>query len=187
MKVIPLFFLSIFCCFNSLQAQEAKPARLLIAGALELGGDEVAEIFFTNGATQSVNAGQGGSLFLGGQFQLPAVEALFVRASVGFKYVTTQAENVNIRMTRVPIHLTAHYRIAEDFHLGGGLAFHQATRFKADGIGDDVTFDPASGPRIEVGWKAVALTYTNLSYTADNGNTYDASNFGLSFTATLPK
>lgn len=187
MKVIPFILCLICCSFAPIRAQEAKPIRLLVAGALELGGDEVAEVFFTNGESQSVNAGQGGSLFVGGQFQLPAVNLFFARASVGFKYVTTQAENVNIRMTRVPIHLTGHVRVAEDFHLGGGLALHQSTRFKADGLGDDVKFDSAAGPRIEVGWKGLALTYTNMSYTADNGNTYDASNFGLSFTATFPK
>ncbi len=183
-----IFVLMLVCgCFQGLYAQEVRPVRLLLAGALELGGDEVAEIFFTNGSSQSVNAGQGGSLFVGGQFQLPAVKPLLFRAAVGFKYVTTQAENFNIRMTRIPLHFTAHYVIAEDFHLGGGLALHQNIKFKADGLGDDLPFEAASGPRIEAGWKGLALTYTSMTYTAETGNSYDAGNFGISYTATLPK
>lgn len=187
MKSNFLAVLFAFSIFSALQAQEVKPIRLLLGGALELGGDEVAEILFVDGSSQSVNAGQGGSLFLGAQFQLPAVKSLLFRASAGFKYVTTKAENVNIRLTRVPFHFTGHYLITDDIHIGGGLAMHTGIKFKADGIGDDVAFDAASGPRIEAGWKGLALTYTNMKYNADNGNTYDASSFGLSFMATIPK
>lgn len=42
-----------------------RPIRFLISGALEFGGDEIAEVFFTNGVSQSINAGQGGSIAIG--------------------------------------------------------------------------------------------------------------------------
>lgn len=41
--------------------------KFLLGGALEFGGDSVAEIFFEDGSDQSVNAGQGGTIFAGGE------------------------------------------------------------------------------------------------------------------------
>ena len=57
---------------------------------------EVAEILFTNGESQSVNAGQGIALSAGCIFQLPSMSWLAVDATVDFKSVTTQAENAHI-------------------------------------------------------------------------------------------
>ena len=34
---------------------------------------------------------------------------------------------------------------------------------------------------MELAWKWLALTYTALEYTDTNGNAYDASSFGVSF------
>ena len=127
----------------------ATPVRFLINGALELGGDEVAEIFFTNGDSQSVKAGQGGTLSAGLRFQLPQVIWLSFDATVGFKYVTTAAQNVNIRMTRVPIHLMANYEIKKDIKLSIGVASHQSIKFSADGLGTDIPFSASNGPRFE--------------------------------------
>lgn len=88
-----------------------RSIRFIMAFSGEIGGDEVAKIFFANGESQSVNAGQGIALSAGCRFQLSSVSWLAVDATVSFKYVTTQAENAHIRLTRFPMHLMANYLI----------------------------------------------------------------------------
>ena len=189
-KFYPLF-LFLFAS-NILGAQETtqktivKPVRLLIEAALELGGDEVAEVYFTNGNTQSVKAGQGGSLAVGAQFQLPNLDKFLLRSTLGIKYVTTEADNVHIRLTRIPIHLTANWMLAKKLRIGAGVATHRSIRFKADGIGDDLKFDGATGPMFEISYGGVGLRYTSMKYKDDANHTYSANAIGLSFSLTVP-
>ena len=53
------------CAFmNTLNAQgSSQKLALYLGGGIEFGGDKIAEVYFTNGADQSVNAGQGGSVY----------------------------------------------------------------------------------------------------------------------------
>ena len=108
-----LFFVLFFSLFNQSFSQDAvkktPPLRLLIVTALELGGDKIAEVYFNNGEKQGVRAGQGISVGVGGQLQIPGAEKFLLRSTVGFKYVTTAADNVHIRLTRVPIVVSGSY------------------------------------------------------------------------------
>jgi len=185
-----LLFLLFFAFTNQLFAQEsvkkATPVRFLITGGLEMGGDEVAKVYFTNGNTQSVKAGQGGSIALGGQLQLPKLERFLLRATVGYKYVTTAADNVHIRLTRVPVQFTGNWMATKKLRLGAGLAMHTGIKFKADGLGEDISFDGASGPTFEVAYSGIGLTYTAMTYRDSQNYTYAANAIGLSFSLTIP-
>jgi hypothetical protein len=167
--------------------KKAPPVRFLVGGALELGGDRVAEVYFTNGNTQSVNAGQGISLAVGWEYQVPKVEKLLLRGTVGFKYVTTAADNAHIRLTRVPILLTANWMFTDKLRLGAGLAMHRGIQFNTGGLGEDVTFKGANGPTFEVAYRGVGLTYTAMTYTDQYRKTYSANAIGITFSATIPR
>ncbi|MEM8888710.1 MAG: hypothetical protein AAGD28_12065 [Bacteroidota bacterium] len=189
MRVFSLSLILLLSAFH-LSAQNTDqnlPIRFLFEGALEFGGEPVAEVLFTNGDTQSVHAGQGGSIRVGGEFTVPKLEQLRFRASAGIKYVTTAADNVNIRLTRIPIHLTANWMITKDIRLGVGFVSHQNINFKADGIGDDLTFDAANGPIFEIAWKGVGLNFTLMEYMDNMGESYSANAIGLTFSGVLPK
>jgi hypothetical protein len=187
LTLLPFFiFASLHFSFAQQSEKKASPVRLLLGGALELGGDEVAEVYFTNGNTQSVKAGQGGSIALGGQFQFSKLEKLLLRATVGYKYVTTEADNAHIRLTRVPVILTANWMATKKLRLGGGLAMHRNIRFKADGIGQDILFNGASGPTFEVAYSGIGLTYTAMTYQDQAKHSYSANAIGLSFSLTVP-
>jgi|SRR5215203_1817533 len=190
-KKLTLLLLLLFTSFCHSFAQEnekkVSPVRFLIKGGFEFGGDDVVEVYFTNGEKQSVKAGQGVSIAIGGEFQIPRIEKLLFHATVGYKYVTTQADNVHIRLTRVPIHVTANWMAAKKLRFGAGLATHQAIRFKADGIGEDISFDGATGPVFEVAYSGIGLTYTAMTYKDQDNLTYSANAIGLSFTLTIPK
>jgi hypothetical protein len=194
MKHTSKLLLVVILLFASVQhasAQESKkatsPVRFLVGGALELGGDEVAKVYFTNGNDQSVKAGQGGSIFIGGELAIPSVERLLLQATVGFKYVTTAADNAHIRLTRFPIHLTANFLATQKLRIGAGLAMHRGIRFSADGIGPDMSFEGASGPRFEVAYGVVGLTYTAMTYKDQLKNSYSANAIGLALTVPIPK
>lgn len=163
-----------------------RPVRFLISGALEFGGDEIAEVFFTNGETQSINAGQGGSIAIGAQIQFPKADKFLLRGSIGYKYVTTQADNVHIRLTRVPMQLTANFMAAPKLRLGAGIVTHSGIKLNADGLGDNLTFKSNAGPVFEIAYYGIGLSFTALKYTDQNNETYSANAFGITFSGVLP-
>jgi hypothetical protein len=186
--LVTFLFLASYChSFAQNNEKKVSSVRLLIRGALEIGGDRVAEVYFTNGEKQSVRAGQGGSIAIGSEFQMPHVERLLFQATVGYKYVTTQADNVHIRLTRVPILVTGNWMATKKLRLGAGIATHQAIRFKTDGLGQDIAFDGATGPTFEVAYSGIGLTYTAMKYKDQDKHAYSANAIGLSFTIAIPK
>jgi hypothetical protein len=190
MRKRTLLSLLILASVNFVNAQEAvkneTPVRFLIRGALELGGDKITEVYFTNGNKQSVRAGQGGTLAVGLQIGVPRVERLLFHASAGIKYVTTEADNAHIRLTRVPVNLTANWMAAKKLRLGAGLAMHRGIRFKADGIGEDLKFKGASGPVVEIAYSGIGLSYTAMKYRDEYDHSYSANAIGITFTGVIP-
>ncbi|WP_242919456.1 hypothetical protein [Pontibacter liquoris] len=164
-----------------------KPVRLLLSGSFEFGGDEVAKVYFTNGDDQSVKAGQGVSAAVGAEFRFRKVENLLLRATVGYKYVTTQADNVHIRLTRIPLHFTANCMATDKIRLGAGIVTHQAIKFNADGIGENLTFKAAAGPVFEVAYSGIGLSYTIMKYQDNAHTSYAANAIGVTFSGVLPR
>jgi hypothetical protein len=185
--VLLLTFVSLDYSFAQEVEKKVTPVRFLFGGAIEYGGDEIAEILFTNGDTQSVKAGQGASVAVGAQLQIPKAEKLLIRATVGYKYATTAADNAHIRITRVPVHLTANCMITEKIRIGAGLAMHKNIRFESDGIGDDNKFNNASGAIFEIAYRGIGLIYTAMKYTDQASISYSANSIGVSLTGVLPR
>ncbi len=171
---------------NAQESEKPVVANFLVEGGIEFGGDVVLTVTFTNGEDQTMRAGQGGYLAVGGNFEFPNVKHLMVRSTVGFKYVTTAADDANIRLTRLPITLVPYLKIKEDFRVGVGVSTHQLIRFNGDGFVEDVQFSGSLGPRVEVGYKGIALTYTSLRYKTST-ESLSASSVGLSATYLIRK
>ena len=185
-----LAFAALFCPF-ALTAQDGLPPRpstlrFLIESGLEYGGDPLATLYYTNGNEQTMRAGQGAYLAVGGDLQIASAPGLLFRATVGLKYNTTAAENANIRLTRFPVNAMAYYRIADGFRLGAGATTHRGINFKGDDFLPDLRLSSSVGPRFEFGYRWIALTYTNLKYTDGANQAFSASSVGLSVSATLP-
>ena len=179
------FLLISFNAFSQ-QSEPAVISKFLVEGGIEYGGDELLTVLFTSGEDQTMRAGQGGFIAVGGQFEFTEVEKLLIRASIGFKYNTTAADNANIRLTRLPLTLMPFYKINNDFRFGVGVTSHQSVKFKGDGFAPDVDFKSSMGPRFEFGYKWVALTYTAINYTTPAEETLSASSLGLSVSFTFP-
>jgi hypothetical protein len=172
---------------DSMAVKTYKPVRFLLAGAFEFGGDKVAEVQFTNGESQSIPAGQGVSIHAGGQFEFPNLDKLLIRATVGFKYVTTQADNAHIRLSRIPLHLTGNYMVTDKIRIGAGLASHQSITFKTDGLGGDFDFKGANGAIFEVAYSFIGLSYTAMTYKDEYNMSYSANSIGITFSGVFPK
>lgn len=153
--------------------------------ALEMGGDRVAETFFEDGDSQTMRAGQGGTAAVGLELRPSHDSPLAVRATVGIKYVTTAATNVDIKLTRFPIEVVGTYTFPNQIFVGGGYVRHASISFDGGGLANDLDFDDAQGATVEAGWRWLALTYTRLTYTDEFGNEYDASSPGISLRATF--
>lgn len=183
-KIKPIFlFLFLSGAVLSLQAQtktnNPKPLRFLLGGALEFGGDNLAEVYFTDGSTQTMNAGQGGTLFAGGQLRLTKNEKLFLRGSIGIKYLTTKADNAHIRLTRIPLALSVNYLPVKKLRLATGIVTHQAINLKFDGVGQDAKFTSVPGLQFEAGYGVFALSYTAMTYKDASNASYRANAIGL--------
>lgn len=186
-----LLTLAFFSFVNDSYAQESKkkssPFRFLITGALELGGDDIAEIYYTNGEKDGVPAGQGGSLGVGAQFTVPGAEKLLVRSTVGFKYITNPADNVHIRLTRIPVVVSGNYMATSKLRLSAGLSTHRNIRFNTGGLGGNTKFKAATGPIVEVAYAGIGLSYTAMKYTDESNHSYSANAIGLTFSIALPR
>ncbi len=153
-----------------------------MTGAFEFGGDKVATVTYTDGSTQSVNAGQGVTLSLGGHYRFSSLP-LDIMATVGYKYVTSKASNANIYIGRVVPALQISYYFTDSWWAGVGPTWHTNNEYHAGHLvgSQDVnlTFKKALGATAQVGWRFIALTYTSIKYKDQFDNKYDASNFGL--------
>ena len=161
--------------------------RFLVRGGFDYGGDKVAEIDFEDGSKQSVTAGNGGWIGVGAEYRVPALKKLLFHATLGYKYVTTKADNAHIRLSRVPIQLTANWMATKRLRLGAGLTSHQAVRFKSGGYADDLTLRAAIGPTVELAYGVIGVTYTSMSYLDQTDEKYSANAIGVSLTLAFPK
>lgn len=167
----------------SAQAAPTAGVRFLIEGAVEMGGDRVVELTFTDGSTQTLTAGQGGTIGAGVVWRPTRMPRASLLATAGFKFVANASENADIGITRLPLRLVGRYALTPTWSLGAGVVRHAAVKINGDGFFADGTLTSNVGPTLELGWKAVALSYTALTYTAESGQTFDAGSIGLVFRA----
>ena len=182
-----LFLFSVnFFAQDNLNTGKPISAKFLVEAGINYGGDEILEVFFTNGENQKMRAGQGGFIALGGEFQFSKIEPLALRATLGFKYNTTAADDANIKLTRVPINIVAFWKLNEDFRIGVGGTTHQNVSFDGDGFFSDVDFTSSFGPRFELGYKWFAITYEIINYKDEMNLEISANSIGLSASFTFP-
>jgi hypothetical protein len=180
---------AVICLFmfspSVLAQQKTQGFSFLVGGALELGGDQVAKVYFTNGEDQSVNAGQGGSILFGLDYAFN--DKFSLRSVLGYKYVTTAATNANITLTRFPIRFSGVVHFTPKWWASLGYGTQQRIIFKGDGIIDNFKLTTSGGPHVELGFKNIFLNYTGMQYNDNRNGTYNASCFGVGFLIQLKK
>jgi len=162
--------------------QHGARGGFLVQTDLEFGGDTVATVSFEDGDTQNVHAGQGISLGVGGYVRPSDQVPIEIAAIIGYKFVTTAADNADINLSRTVIKLNATYWFTNDWFVTAGLTQHLSPELNGDDFFEDIRFDDATGVSAEVGWRWIALRYTKIEYSLPGFEDTDASSVGLSFT-----
>ena len=179
MKKIIVLMLMVFS--SGFSQNETLKTRFLITGALEFGGDELGYVFFNDGTSQSINSGQGGTIAIGGELDFPKTKGLFLRGTLGYKYVTTKADNVHIRLTRIPLELTANYNIAKKLWVGAGVLTHTGIKLNFDGLAQNEKFTSNAGLIFKIGYGGLGISYTGMKYKGSYNDVYNANSFGVFF------
>ena len=147
--------------------------------SLEFGGDDILTVAFTSGDKQTIRAGDGGTLAIGGILRPSAASPFSLRATAGIKFSGTAADDANIFFLRAPVELVGSYALPNGARVGGGLVSHVWNRYKGDGFFPDQSYAATTGFTAEIGYKAVAITYTAITYKQQGGPSFDAGNLGL--------
>ena len=151
----------------------------VLEAAGEFGGDNLVEVFYRNGDSQNIKAGQGVTLG-GGIHYRPVSFPVDFAATVGWKFVRTAAYNTDLGVDRAVIKLTGTVPLGNHFWAAAGPVWHAGTKLNGDGFIDDVKFDDAVGGMVSFGWRWIGVSYTNIKYRGSSfEGSVDASSVGV--------
>jgi hypothetical protein len=153
---------------------------IVLDSAAEFGGDNLVEVFYRDGETQHIKAGNGVTLG-GGIHYRPVSVPIDFAATVGYKFVRTAGVNTDLGVNRVVIKLTGTYPLGNHFWVTAGPVWHAGTTLNGDGFISDVNFDDAVGGMVGFGWRWIGVSYTNIKYRGPFPGSVDASNGGFTF------
>jgi hypothetical protein len=153
---------------------------VVLESAAEFGGDNLVDVYFRDGGTQHINAGQGVTLG-GGIHYRPVSLAIDFAATVGYKFVRTAAYNTDLGISRAVIKLTGTVALGHHFWMTAGPVWHAGTRLNGDGYIPNVDFDDAIGGMVGFGWRWIGVSYTSIKYRGPFFGSVDASNGGITF------
>lgn len=165
-------------------AEDNFKAGFLLEGGLHAGGDKVATIFYVDGDSASVKAGQLFQFSVGASLDYKRVET---RLKAGYKFDKANASNGSFTWDRFPLEALVLYK-AGNVRVGGGLAYHLNPKLKASGAasGLNVDYNDALGAVVEVdymmggfyiGGVANIIEYDEDTY----GTKLDANSLGVNF------
>jgi hypothetical protein len=206
MKYARYVVMALLAVTATAQADEGgRRFGLLFAADLEFGGDDLATVTFPDGDTQDVTTGDGVTLALGGYVRPIAASPFSVRATAGYKFAgpTDNDRDCNfgcdcdcdsesdfdpdVEIERWVFETVANYTWQSGFWVGAGVTHHAGIEFQGNGFAPNLGFDDATGPTAELGWKWIALSYTDLEYTDDLGSKWNSESYGLAFSVKLDR
>jgi hypothetical protein len=157
----------------------------LLAVDANLGSDTLLTLHYSDGSDQTIKAGNGVALALGGgaMFFDDQPHRLETQLTIGVKYSTMEpTSNASLDFVRVPIELLAFYR-NEDWHfrVGGGPGFYVSNTLSGGGtLLVNADFKPAVAGIFEADfvWNAffAGLRYTLLNLHTTVGHASASAN-----------
>jgi hypothetical protein len=167
------------------RAQGLPPSHngfgLVLEAAGEFGGDNVVKVFYTDGSSQNIRAGQGATVSAGVHYKIPDVP-LDIAATAGYKFIRTSDYHTDLGIDRIVLKITGTYALPRGFWVDAGPVWHTDVKLNGDGYVPDVNFDDAVGVTIGAGWRWFGISYTNIHYNSDLTGRVDASNVGVTAT-----
>ena len=137
------------------QAQELiiddiRPVRFFVGGGLTAGGDRLVTARFVNGDDYTIHGGA--LLQVHGGIEFRVAPAVSLALSLGYHVDSADAWNGSTWFSRIPVEALAHFNVAPNWRLGGGVRFALHPRLSSDGYAPSVDedFKSAIGPVLEV-------------------------------------
>lgn len=150
---------------------------------VQFGGDTIQTIDYTDGSDQEIKAGNGLVFNAGALLDLP-LAGTQLRSTLGFKYSTSQAENVDVNKIAWPFEAGLRYSLDNGVFAEVGAVKHFAASYSASGAGydRDEDYDTSIGLNLKAGWRFITVGYSQQTYEYEDEE-YDASsiNIGLEF------
>jgi hypothetical protein len=178
------------------QAQTAvTPVRPYLGIFLTGGGDNLASVAvedaFGDTRTRRIDAGGLIDMKAGVEFLLnPAVS---MRGTIGYHFDTINADNGDLRFSRIPLEVMAIWHPGPPLHLGLGMRFPLSASYTATGAGavsasgrDEVDFDADPGLVIEGEYQfsphvgiAMRLVTERYKAKAPSSGSFDGTHVGV--------
>ena len=163
--------------------QTAKSMEFVVAAGLTFGGDDIFDVEFTDGSSESIEAGGLFNAKAGIQYYFSDAPASLL-GTVGYHFDSVSAQNGDATFSRFPIDLTAFYHF-EEHRIGLGGSLHTGTELDIDfdpsvlGFGatnGTIDFDDALGLVLEYGYRfknsgaTIAVRAVQIDYKASTAN-----------------
>jgi hypothetical protein len=170
---------------SGIHAAEVKP---FLKAGIDLGGDRIVDVGFTDGSRDSIKANEG-FYFGGGASIVNDAGTIEVELSLSYKTAAVTGDNGDVDFGRFPLEALVFYRL-EKFRLGGGLTYHVDPKLDGSGILSSVNldFDNALGLVVQGDYRfgehvTLGLRYTSIKYEASAPftATYKGNGLGVSF------
>ena len=149
----------------------------------QFGGDTIQTIDYEDGSDQDIKAGNG-LVFNGGVLLDLPLENTQLRSTLGFKFSTSQAENVDVTKIAWPLEVGLRYSLNNGLFAEVGAVKHLGASYSASGAGydRDDDYDTTIGMNLKAGWRFITMGYSQQTYETDDEE-FDASSFnvGLEF------
>lgn len=168
---------------------QAREIDWYVHAGLDFGGDEMVEVFFDDGESDEINAGE--LLYVAGGLIVQTAprlnEHLETQLTIGWKFDSVDAENGDVTFSRFPLEALQFVKNGR-WRFGGGLTYHLNPTLEGDGVvGDlDVEFDDALGVVAQVDFAAnnhllIGGRLTFIDYEIDDvdAESVDGNSFGI--------
>lgn len=140
-----------------------------IAGAgLELGGEELGQVTYSDGSTAPVNANNGIMLNFGGIFANGDDSAFSTQISLGYKSGGPRIWSSDVNWSAMPLDIIEHYRI-DNLRLGLGITYHFNPQLKVNLPSSSFVnkYNNSIGILAQISWAPVRENYSfDLRYTS---------------------
>jgi hypothetical protein len=154
MKKSVISFATMIAALGSAQAQTVSPPSNplhVVAGiGLSGGGQELANVRYTNGDSQTIRAGSG--VYFTGGLDYRVTPEFSLEATANFHVDDTHARNGSVRFQRFPLELMGYYHAGPQWRVGGGVRYVTNAKLTSSGAaaGDDYKFDNSTSAVFEV-------------------------------------
>ncbi|MFT3917204.1 MAG: hypothetical protein QM704_24880 [Anaeromyxobacteraceae bacterium] len=174
-------------------AQEVRRVGLLLRMVLDVGGEQLGVVSYSDGSKAKLRAGQLGTFAAGFLYRAEAPWAL--EATFGYKFDQANASNGSVKFTRLPVDVIASYAL-DRHRFGVGPTLHLSPKYsctfgatECQGV-REVKFDTAVGgiaqyafqlPRGSSGYE-LGARFTVVKYKASGALLeLDGKSFGFFF------